>query len=333
MSSVIDQYNQLRQEMNEYRLNLPDKIRTILMLRNDIIRKASNEVSKMLIDITYNIVDVANNPIIMPNTSAPSTHQPYIQYTGAVSVLQPPFSYAPPEGIPVIQPPIFLFDVDKFISSAKQMSATSILSLVYGIAKKEAPYECDFENAVKKVCYTKNIEMEYEALKEFTEPEEHGYSGKIWFKMMHDTTEFIARIDVFRYGTKTYLIKLADSNAYVRYTKGTFAVRRMDTNEFILLELRGSIIHGIPDEYTTLYYEKHQLADIYGILIIDTPNGLYRIPAVVKPENTPVSEIESLLAPYLSILTLKVTKEGRPEYGIAGEIEASGIPQLRLHWG
>jgi len=330
MSSVEDEYKQLKNQLNSARVLIPFMLYPILVTRSEVLRNAADKIANIGIDVSYNIIDVAGSPIIIPNVSAKPPSKPKIEYTGYLSKLKPPYSYTSTDGLDVILPPMFMFDTDKFMSSVKQMGAIPILSLVYGVSDVSAPYNGDFQNAVKKVYYSKHIELEVESTDTDKTPEEHGYPGYPWLKLKTETEELLVRIEYFVKGTKTIIYRLGDSETWIYYTRGRFRLLRIDTGELIDTDMRGRLLYVKTDEWLRVYYDKQTLSEPYAILFIEAPDGLYRTPIVVKPPDTPLQDIEDLLSQTKRLVSLRIIDEYRVEYVVVGEKLPYHYPLISL---
>ena len=319
MSSVQDEYEQLKDKILSACGSMPNKVLTILQLRSEVLRKAANTVSNILVDTSYNIVDVAGSPIIIPNVSAKPTLKPKIEYTGKLTKLEQPYSYVPADGLDVILPPIFMFDTTAFTNTMSQFYKSHALAQVYGVSSLDAPYNGDFRNAVKKVYYNKTLTTTYEAIDSSKTPTQHGYPGYPFYLLFEDSQIHVVRVDWFRIGSITYVYKLSDSETYIRYTVGRFLLHDITDDKEIAADQRGIIIYTHPDDYVKVFYGKHHIEPPYGYMLLGTPEALYSIPMVIADPSSTHNDIVNLLSEKFTDLSVRVVEEVRNTAFISGE--------------
>ena len=319
MSSVEDEYKQLKNQLNSARVLIPFMLYPILVTRSEVLRNAADKIANIGIDVSYNIIDVAGSPIIIPNVSAKPPSKPKIEYTGHLTKLEQPYSYVSTDGLDVILPPIFMFDTTAFTNTMSQFYKSHALAQVYGVSSLDAPYNGDFRNAVKKVYYNKTLTTTYEAIDSSKTPTQHGYPGYPFYLLFEDSQIHVVRVDWFRIGTTTYVYKLSDSETYIRYTVGRFLLHNITNNEVVAADQRGIIIYAHPDDYVKVFYGRHHIEPPYGYIIFNTPEAIYHAPMVVADPSSTHDDIVNLLSEKFKDISIRVVKEIRNTAFISGE--------------
>jgi len=320
-----DRYTTLRDEMTQFRNNLPRILLGILNKRAEKMKQISNEILKIVPDISYNLVDVAGTKVLAPNVQSKPPTRYYIQYTGKLGKLERPHAFVPEEGLEVILPPVFMFDEQQFIKTIKQMSSTTVIGLVYGISSLDAPYNGDFQNAVKKIYYSKEVVEEYDAVTESIEPPWRSELGEFIFKLKQDDTEKIVYINWLMPGTKCIKYRLSDSNVYIYHAYGRYIINNYETGGQEQPIIYGHVLVFKYDDYVKVMYGKRHMYHPYGVLILETPEDVYEVYGVTFPKGTDIGTVNTYLGLAQHIAMPYIEKALR----IAGEV--LGLPlRLRL---
>lgn len=291
-----DEYNALRDEMVNYRGQLPYKVREILQLRTEALSRLAEKIKNITLDVTYNLIDIGGNKILMPGVTYTPPYVPKIEYTGTLTKLTQPIAYVPSEGLDVILPPQMYIDWDAIKDSLKDIGGMTVLGYVYAISSPDAPYNGDFQNAVKKVYYSKKLLYEVPYTDEWNLVDWENFGWHAVMLYQSNSNEILAKIKEVYRGGSLKLFQLSDSEVQIFYTTGTFRLREYTTDNEIKPYIRGHLImiqgnlNGL-----RVFYGKMPIDINEGVFIIETASESIVTKCVLVQHGTDEATVRSML--------------------------------------